>query len=129
MKVGRRNATKVSALGAAARALPLTRPAYAHNGGSGGTSSAGRPPASRLPRPFTVPLVQPPIPQPVRQGATTDFYQLIQQPANAEIIPGPLTTVRGYNGVVLRPTIQAMRDRETVVRQINALPQVHPVLG
>ena len=39
------------------------------------------------------------------------------------------TPLWGYNGLVPGPTIKAVRDRRTVVRQINGLPLTHPTLG
>jgi spore coat protein A len=37
--------------------------------------------------------------------------------------------VWGYNGPVPGPTIEVDGNRATVVRQINALPLRHPILG
>src|SRR4029453_12790457 len=77
-------------------------------------------------RRFTQPLV---VPQPltsVRRSATVDFYQITQQRALKEFVPGLLTEVWGYNGLVPGPTILADRDRQIVVRQINALPPGPP---
>ncbi|MCA1700183.1 MAG: multicopper oxidase domain-containing protein, partial [Actinobacteria bacterium] len=61
--------------------------------------------------------------------ATTDFYELVQRQATAEILPGRQTTIWGYNGISPGPTIKARRGRDIVVRQINALPAKHPQLG
>jgi FtsP/CotA-like multicopper oxidase with cupredoxin domain len=84
---------------------------------------------SQLPRPFQVELAVPPTLSPVRSTATTDYYQLTMQPAQVEIIPGYATTIFGYNGIHPGPTVLAQRGRVVVVRQINALPDVHPTLG
>ena len=80
-------------------------------------------------RRFTEPLVVPPPLTPVRRSETVDFYQITQQRALKEFVPGLLTEVWGYNGLVPGPTILAERDRQIVVRQINALPPVHPTRG
>src|SRR3712207_8490435 len=38
--------------------------------------------------PFTVPLPIPPVLQPARADATTDYYEITQRPGKAEILPG-----------------------------------------
>jgi FtsP/CotA-like multicopper oxidase with cupredoxin domain len=65
----------------------------------------------------------------VRRSETVDFYQITQQRALKEFVPGLPTEVWGYNGLVPGPTIVAERNRQIVVRQINALPPVHPTRG
>lgn len=80
-------------------------------------------------RRFTEPLLVPQPLTPVRRSETVDFYQITQQRALKEFVPGLLTEVWGYNGLVPGPTILAERDRQIVVRQINALPPVHPTRG
>lgn len=118
-----------AAFGAATFALPLAAPAHAlRKHGSRAARRADPLLPDQFPPLFTVPFTQPPVLQPVRRDSTTDFYEIVQRPANVEIIPGLPTTVWGYNGLVPGPTIRAARGRETVVRQINALPQRHPVL-
>jgi spore coat protein A, manganese oxidase len=119
--VTRRDALKVSLLGGAALALPWQRVL------SAGTAS--RIAESKLPRPYTVPLSVPPKLAPVRTDATTDYYRIVQRPFVGEILPGVQTPLFGYNGLVPGPTIVATRNRRTVVRQVNALPQTHPTLG
>ncbi len=119
--LSRRDALKVSLLGAAALALPWQ-----------GTLSAGT--ASRIsknsiPRPYTVPFRTPPVLSPVRVDATTDYYRIEQRPFVGEILPGVQTPLWGYDGHVPGPTIKTTRDRRTVVRQVNQLPARHPTLG
>jgi len=70
---------------------------------------------------FCVPLHIPPILDPVRSDATTDYYEIVQRETWAEIIPGVRTRVRGYNGSVPGPTIKARRGRATVVIHTNNL--------
>ena len=72
-------------------------------------------------REFTVPLPIPPVLKPVRSDATTDYYEIVQQEAWAEIIPGLRTRIRGYNGSFPGPTIRACRGRTTVVTHTNKL--------
>ena len=45
-----------------------------------------------------------------------------------EIIPGLRTEMWGYNGSVPGPTFRIAQGRRAVVRQVNNLPAVHPVL-
>src|SRR5215218_201081 len=122
MELKRRELLKLGLFGSAALMLPAERVARTR------LAIANRIPASRLPRPFTVPFGVPPMLQPVRKDATTDYYELTQAQASAEILPGLRTDIWGYNGIAPGPTIRARRDRPTVVRQINRLPDVHPTL-
>ena len=122
MELNRRELLKLGLFGSAALMLPAERAARTR------LAIANRIPASRLPRPFTVPFRVPPVLQPVRTDATTDYYELAQMQASAEILPGLRTDIWGYNGITPGPTIRARRDRPTVVRQINRLPDVHPTL-
>ncbi|GAA3719384.1 multicopper oxidase family protein [Nonomuraea antimicrobica] len=75
-----------------------------------------------LPKPFTVPLPIPPVLKPARTDGTTDFYEIVQKPARAEIIPGSPTQVWGYNGLFPGPTIVSRSGRRTQVRHRNELP-------
>jgi spore coat protein A, manganese oxidase len=83
---------------------------------------AGRSQRSPAVAPFTVPLPSPPVLQPVRTDASTDYYEIVQKPAKVEILPGHTTEVWGYNGIFPGPTIEARSGRTVVVRQINELP-------
>ena len=123
-RFSRREALKLGALGSAGLILPVERFA-----GAAGGSSSNRMPSSALPPPFTVPFVRPPVLAPVRTDATTDYYNLVQQQALVEILPGKQTAIFGYNGITPGPTIIAQRNRPVVVQQVNALPLVHPTLG
>ncbi|MDQ0377599.1 multicopper oxidase family protein [Amycolatopsis thermophila] len=76
---------------------------------------------ANLPEPFTVPLPVPPVLEPVRTDATTDYYEITQRAAPVEILPGLRTTVWGYDGVFPGPTLESRRGRTTVVRQRNEL--------
>ena len=117
----RRDALKVSALGAAAVALPWQ--------GILSAKSASLIDRRRIPRPYTVPFTQPPVLSPRRTDATTDYYRIVQRPFVGQILPGVDTPLWGYNGMVPGPTIKARRDRRVVMRQVNQLPPRHPALG
>jgi FtsP/CotA-like multicopper oxidase with cupredoxin domain len=119
--LSRRDALKVSLLGAAAIALPFQ--------GVLAAKSASRLASSKLPRPYTLPFSQPPVLGTSYTDATTDYYLLRQQAFVGRIIPGIQTPLFGYNGMVPGPTIKATKGRRTVVRQINELPAKHPSLG
>ena len=119
--LSRRDALKVSVLGAAAVALPWQ--------GVVSAKAASRIAESKLPRPYTVPFWTPPVLQPVRTDEQADYYRITQSAFVGEILPGIKTPLWGYNGSVPGPTIKARRGRPTVMRQINQLPATHPTLG
>ncbi|WP_329352831.1 multicopper oxidase domain-containing protein [Streptomyces sp. NBC_01261] len=77
--------------------------------------------AAALPKPFTTPLPVPPVKRPSRSTADTDFYDLTAREASVEILPGPRTTIMGYDGIFPGPTIAARRGRGTVLRYRNQL--------
>ncbi|MDX6247833.1 MAG: hypothetical protein QOF10_1193 [Kribbellaceae bacterium] len=120
MIISRREVLAVGTFGSASLLLPL--PSWLRGG-------PPRLAESKLPKPFQVRLTVPPTLTPVRSTATTDYYQLTMRSAPAQIIPGFATTIFGYNGIHPGPTVYARRGRIVVVRQINALPDVHPTLG
>ncbi|WP_317493496.1 multicopper oxidase family protein [Haloechinothrix sp. LS1_15] len=74
-----------------------------------------------LPEPFTVPLPLPPELDPVRSDGQGDYFELTQQAARMEILPGLSTEIWGYNGTFPGPTIVSRRGRRTVVRHRNEL--------
>jgi spore coat protein A len=119
--LSRRDMLKMSALGAAALALPFERIVRA--------KSISRIASSKLPRPFTVPFAVPPVAELVKSDATTDFYQMTMRQKKIEILPGIGTTIFGYDGIAPGPTIRATQGRQVVVRHINGLPAKHPSLG
>src|SRR3954447_17144429 len=120
--ISRRDLLKLGLFGSAALMLPAERAART------ALAHAGRIPASRLPRPFTVPFAAPPVAVPVRSTADTDYYAMTMRAASVEILPGLKTTIWGFEGVAPGPTIVCRRGRPIVVRQINGLPAVHPTL-
>ncbi|MFI6788120.1 multicopper oxidase domain-containing protein [Nonomuraea sp. NPDC050383] len=115
MTMTRRQALRLLGLGAAALTVP-------------GCSLLGRTPSPRLlvggaplPEPYTVPLPLPATAKPHRTDATTDYYELVQRPAEVEILPGLRTPIWGYDGQFPGPTIRARSGRRTVVRVTNRL--------
>jgi spore coat protein A len=118
-KITRRDLFKLGLLGSAALMLPLER------GAKTKLAIKNRIPESQLPRPFQVPFAVPPVAQPFRKDADTDYYQITMRQAKVPILPGfGPTTIYGYNGATPGPTIHATKGRKAVVRQINSLPDV-----
>ncbi|MFE5584789.1 multicopper oxidase family protein [Kitasatospora sp. NPDC056531] len=76
-----------------------------------------------LPRPYQVPLPVPAVLQPVRTDAAADYYEITQQVAQLEILPGLKTSAWTYGGSFPGPTLVARSGRQTVVRHRNQLPQ------
>jgi len=54
--------------------------------------------------------------------ASTDYYEISQEVALAEILEGPKTEIWGYNGMFPGPTIESRRGRRSVVTHTNNLP-------
>jgi spore coat protein A, manganese oxidase len=71
--------------------------------------------------PYQVDLQVPPTLVPVSSTATEDRFELTIREGRAEIIPGELTPVYGYDGIYPGPTIRARKGRTTVVRVTNGL--------
>ena len=117
LSVSRRDVLKVSALGAAALALPFERVARA--------KTASKIAESKIPRPYTLPFKVPPVID-GRGGGTITIAQKV---ANAVILPGIQTPIFGYNGVTPGPTILARRGTPLNVAVSNELPAKHPNWG
>ena len=127
VSLSRRDVLKVSALGAAAVALPFEQTVRA--------KSASRIAASLLPKPYVAPFVVPPVAQP--KGTTkgldgvTDMplYDITQKEGLAQILPTVKTPIFGYDGIAPGPTILARKGRPIAVKMTNALPATHPQWG
>ena len=78
--------------------------------------------AAAAAEPFQSDLQVPPTLVPVSTTGTQDVYEMTIREGRAEIIPGTLTPVYGYDGVYPGPTIRAHKGRTTVIRQTNGLP-------
>lgn len=126
-RLTRREALKLGVVAGGALLLPTTFQRR---------SLAGDP-ESPVTAPFTLPFKVPPVLQPVKSDNTpgtngaldftgTDYYTITQRPGQQEIIPGYKSTIWGYNGIFPGPTIKQRKGRQSVVRQINNLPQGHP---
>ena len=118
----RRDLIKMGVLVSGAVALPLERTVSALTTGTNQIAE------SALPKPFTIPFAVPPTLRPVRRTATTDFFKIAMRPFEADVIPGYKTVMWGYNSSYPGPTINADVGRRTVIRHLNQLPPVHPVL-
>jgi spore coat protein A, manganese oxidase len=117
LSVSRRDVLKVSALGAAALALPFERVARA--------KTASKIAESKIPRPYTLPFKVPPV----IDGRGGGTLTIAQKMANAEILPGIQTPIFGYNGIAPGPTILARRGTPLKVVMHNELPAKHPQWG
>jgi spore coat protein A len=74
--------------------------------------------ASTLGRPGQAPCSR----RPTRQTSDTDYYEIVQSAATAEILPGLKTPIWGYNGTFPGPTIAQNPGRNVVVTLRNNLP-------
>ncbi|MFF3905075.1 multicopper oxidase family protein [Streptomyces sp. NPDC001848] len=113
--------TAVGAAALAAVSVPLIGSAVREADGS----SPGRVLTSRarLPKPYAVPLPVPKVLEPVRTSGGTDVYELAQQVADLEILPGLGTRAWTYGGTFPGPTVVSRAGRRTQVRHRNQLPQ------
>ena len=66
-------------------------------------------------------LQVPEVLRPTRSDATTDFYEIVQREALAEVLPGKKTAIWGYQGMFPGPTIRVRQGRRAQVRHINRL--------
>ncbi|MFC0435611.1 multicopper oxidase domain-containing protein [Kutzneria buriramensis] len=104
---------------------------HSNDNNGGGSALSGKDPnsgiqtlTSQAPMPpqFKATL---PIPQqlkPTRQTGDTDYYEIVQSAATAEILPGLKTPIWGYNGTFPGPTIVQNPNRNVVVTHHNNLP-------
>ncbi len=91
MNISRGEFLKLGFAGGLALALPFGASACSNSGeGSTGTVLWSK---ARLPIPFRAPLPVPPVLEPVRSGANTDYYEITQKAGRAEILPGLKTEV------------------------------------
>ena len=117
VSLSRRDVLKVSALGAAALALPFERTVRA--------KTASQIASSKIPRPYTLPFKVPPALD-GREGGT---LSITQKMATAEILPGVQTPIFGYNGITPGPTVLARKGKPLSVVMRNDLPDKHPNWG
>ncbi|WP_426503404.1 multicopper oxidase family protein [Dactylosporangium sp. McL0621] len=74
-----------------------------------------------MPAQFRAALPIPARLPPARSTSDTDYYEIVQSPATAEIVPGLRTPIMGYNGTFPGPTIVQNAGRRVVVTHKNAL--------
>ncbi len=84
-------------------------------------TAAVRTSAAAAAEPYQADLQLPPTLVPVSSTATEERFELTIREGRAEIIPGELTPVYGYDGVYPGPTIRARKGRTTVVNVTNGL--------
>ncbi|MFJ9691274.1 multicopper oxidase family protein [Kitasatospora sp. NPDC101183] len=75
-----------------------------------------------LPDAFQVPLPVPRVLTPVLSDGAADHYEITQQVAKLEILPGVTTEAWTYGGTFPGPTVAARTGRAVVVRHRNELP-------
>ncbi|MFF3070976.1 multicopper oxidase family protein [Kitasatospora sp. NPDC057936] len=75
-----------------------------------------------LPPAFQVPLPVPPVLKPVGGDDTGDRYEIVQQVAKLEILPGVRTEAWTYGGSFPGPTVVTRSGRAAVVKHRNELP-------
>ena len=104
MGMTRRDVMKISVLSGAAVGLPVSH-------ALGDSVSGNRIAESRLPKPFTRLFTRPEVAVPVRTDPLTgtQIYRIEMRPFRAEIVPGLVTDLWGYNGVYPGPTIEVQR--------------------
>jgi FtsP/CotA-like multicopper oxidase with cupredoxin domain len=117
LTVSRRDVLKVSALGAAALALPLERTVRA--------KTASKIASNKIPKPYALPFKVPPV----IDGRGGGTITIAQKMANVEILPGVQTPIFGYSGITPGPTILVRRGTPLNVVMRNELPAKHPNLG
>jgi spore coat protein A len=85
------------------------------------TSAGMRAAAAAALEPFQAELRIPPTLVPTSSTDREDDFVLTIREGRAEIVPGTLTPVYGYDGIYPGPTIRARKGRFTVVRVSNAV--------
>lgn len=125
MEISRRKFLKLGLASGAGLLLPFGASGcsglLAGNNSAQGSAGTALQSAARLPEPFKAPLTVPPVLEPIRSDASSDYYEITQRAAQAEILPGYETEVFGYDGIFPGPTIESRRGRKTVVRHRNEL--------
>src|SRR5918999_4108442 len=126
MSISRRDFLKMGMMGTAGLFLPFgvsgCSGLSAGNNSTQGSAGTLLKSAAKLPEPFRVPLPIPPVLEPIRTDATTDYYRITQKISQAEILPDLKTEIWGYDGIFPGPTIVSRSGRRTVVRHRNELP-------
>src|SRR5215204_2629132 len=114
----RKEFLKLGLAGGVALALPFGASGCFSGDQTGALLCSSAPP----PEPFSVPLPVPPVLEPVRTDAGTDYYEMTQKAGRVEILPGIQTEVWCYDGIFPGPTVESRSGRKIMVRQHNELP-------
>ena len=61
---------------------------------------------------------------PIAPDGDCDYYDVVMKPGLQEIVPGTFTPIWGYGGVYPGPTFFAPRNRTSVVRFVNRIPDI-----
>ena len=109
MKITRRKAIQLALLGGGCLLLPIAIQKLVSQS------------SKRVVEQFEMPFHTPPLLSPVRSDEATDYYEIVVEKAQAEIIPGFETEIWGYNGITPGPLIRQHEGRQAIVRFINKL--------
>ena len=128
MKLSRRDVFKLgglAAVGAAGLAIPL--------GNTVNGASASLLPAGKMPKPYQTTFgrleVQTPYRTEVDAQGPVAYYDVTAKTGAVGIVPGMLTPVLGYNGLVPAKRIDVEQGTRIVMTMHNQLPAVHPTFG
>ena len=128
MQLSRRDMFKIGGLAAvtaAGLAIPLG------NTVSGATASLL--PASKMPKPFQTTFsrleVLPPVKTEVDEMGPVAYYDITAKTGAVGIVPGMMTPVLGYDGLVPAKRIDVEQGTRIVMTMRNKLPQSHPTFG
>ncbi|WP_448628039.1 multicopper oxidase family protein [Geodermatophilus sp. URMC 64] len=130
--LSRRDVLKLSAVGATVLAIPFAPSLRA--------AQSSELPRNLMPRPYVphgmdefVPPVLGPsgtVPDEVDPTAPPrDLFVVEQGAFTAQLVPDIDTQMWGYNGHFPGPTIKVSRNQRVTVRQINNMPENHPIFG
>ena len=129
MAFTRKEFLKLGLVGGAGLALSSSTSASSPLGSATGTTGNLLRSRAQLPKPFTSPLLVPPVLKPVRTDswergsrAPTDYYEITHKEGKAEILPELTTALWGYDGIFPGPTIESRSGRKIIVRYHNELP-------
>ncbi|NJK48080.1 multicopper oxidase family protein [Candidatus Gracilibacteria bacterium] len=109
MKINRRKAIQLALLGGGCLLLPIAIQKLVSQS------------SKRLIGRFDLPFRTLPLLNPVRSDESTDYYEIVIEKSQAEIIPGFQTEIWGYNGIAPGPLIRQQQGRRSQVRFINKL--------
>ncbi len=129
MDISRRDVVKFGALGAvgaAAVGVPVGQSLQA--------KSVSTLPLSKMPKPYGVAFVRPPVLAPYENGWDDDGtpyekYSVVEKQGWTQIAAGIQTPVYGYNGIFPGPTISVERGTRVELNVRNHMPSTHPTLG